>query len=162
MAPAPASAAAGAWDVSFMPVDEERKKFVDFGNAYHLLQSTYLVAPGSPIRSVAEANAPGVRIAGAAGTATFRASSKASPQATHLALAGVDGAPEFPHGLVEFALQVKGNRFRERLADPFFLARGVRPCFHFSVDGSRRVVDIGSAHIPLIHVLVLSHFPDEN
>ena len=29
-----------------MPVDEERKKFVDFGNAYHILQSTYLVAPG--------------------------------------------------------------------------------------------------------------------
>jgi polar amino acid transport system substrate-binding protein len=89
-----ASAAAGAWDVSFMPVDEERKKLVDFGNAYHLLQSTYLVAPGAKISSVAEANAPGVRIAGAAGTATFRASSKASPQASHLALAGVDAAVE--------------------------------------------------------------------
>jgi polar amino acid transport system substrate-binding protein len=35
-----------------------------------------------------------VRIAGAAGTATFRASNKASPQATHLALAGVDAAVE--------------------------------------------------------------------
>jgi polar amino acid transport system substrate-binding protein len=89
-----ASAAAGTWDVSFMPVDEERKRFVDFGNAYHLLQSTYLVAPGSKINSVAEANAPGVRIAGAAGTATFRASNKASPLATHLALAGVDAAVE--------------------------------------------------------------------
>jgi polar amino acid transport system substrate-binding protein len=89
-----ASAASGAWDVSFMPVDEERKKFVDFGNAYHLLQSTYLVAPNSSIKSIAEANAPGVRIAGAAGTATFRASNKASPQATHLALAGVDATVE--------------------------------------------------------------------
>ena len=88
------SAASGAWDVSFMPVDAERKKFVDFGNAYHLLQSTYLVAPGSAIRTVAEADAPGVRIAGAAGTATFRASNKASPKATHLALAGVDAAVE--------------------------------------------------------------------
>jgi polar amino acid transport system substrate-binding protein len=81
-----------------MPVDEERKKFVDFGNAYHLLQSTYLMAPGSSIRSVAEANAPGVRIAGAAGTATFRASNKASPQATHLSLAGVDAAVEAMRG----------------------------------------------------------------
>ena len=86
-----ASAAKGTWDVTFMPVDEERKKFVDFGNAYHLLQSTYLVAPSSKINSVAEANAPGVRIAGAA---TFRASNKASPQATHLSLAGVDAAVE--------------------------------------------------------------------
>jgi polar amino acid transport system substrate-binding protein len=89
-----ASAASGAWDVSFMPVDEERKKFVDFGNAYHLLQSTYLVAPGSSIKSVAEANAPGVRVAGVAGTATFRASNKASPRATHLTFPGVDAAVE--------------------------------------------------------------------
>ena len=82
------SAASGTWDVSFMPVDEERNKFVDFVNACHLLQSTYLVAPGSTIRTLAEADAPGVRIAGAAGSATFRASNKASPKATHLALAG--------------------------------------------------------------------------
>jgi polar amino acid transport system substrate-binding protein len=86
------SAASGAWDVSFMPVDEERKKFVDFGNAYHLLQSTYLVAPGSAIKTVAEANSAGVRIAGAKDTATFRASNKASPHATHISLVGVDAA----------------------------------------------------------------------
>jgi polar amino acid transport system substrate-binding protein len=86
------SAASGAWDVSFMPVDEDRKKFVDFGNAYHLLQSTYLVAPGSAIKTVAEANSAGVRIAGAKDTATFRASNKASPHATHISLAGVDAA----------------------------------------------------------------------
>jgi polar amino acid transport system substrate-binding protein len=86
------SAASGVWDVTFMPVDEERKKFVDFGNAYHLLQSTYLVAPGSKLNSIAEVNAAGVRIAGVADTATFRASQKASPRATHISLAGVDAA----------------------------------------------------------------------
>ena len=43
------SAADNKWDVAFLPVDEERKKFVDFGNAYHLLQSTFLVAPSSKI-----------------------------------------------------------------------------------------------------------------
>ena len=87
-----AAAATGEWDVTFMPVDEERKKFVDFGNSYHVLQSTYLVAPGSPIKSVAEANKAGVRIAGVKDTATFRASNKASPNATHITLAGVDAA----------------------------------------------------------------------
>src|SRR6267154_1488210 len=86
------SAAANKWDVCFMPVDDERKKFVDFGNAYHLLQSTYLVAPGSASKTVAEANSAGVRIAGAKDTATFRASNKASPNATHISLAGVDAA----------------------------------------------------------------------
>ncbi len=87
-----AAAATGVWDVTFMPVDEERKKFVDFGNSYHVLQSTYLVAPGSPIKSVAEANKVGVRIAGVKDTATLRASNKASPNATHITLAGVDAA----------------------------------------------------------------------
>jgi polar amino acid transport system substrate-binding protein len=88
------SAASGVWDVSFMPVDAERKKFVDFGNAYHLLQSTYLVAPGSKLGSIAEVNAAGARIAGVADTATFRASQKASPNATHISLPGVDAAVE--------------------------------------------------------------------
>jgi len=54
------SAADNKWDVAFLPVDEERKKFVDFGNAYHLLQSTYLVGPGGKIASVEAANAAGV------------------------------------------------------------------------------------------------------
>jgi polar amino acid transport system substrate-binding protein len=81
-----------AWDVTFMPVDDERKKVVDFGSPYHLLQSTYLVAPGSAIQTVADADKAGVRIAGVKDTATFRASSKASPNATHTALPGVDAA----------------------------------------------------------------------
>ncbi len=51
------SAASGKWDVTFMPADDERKKFVDFGNAYHLLQSTYLVAPGCTLMTVEAANA---------------------------------------------------------------------------------------------------------
>src|SRR3974390_2828436 len=65
------SAGTGVWDVTFMPVDEERKKFVDFGAPYHILQSTYLIAPGAEIKSIADANRPSVRIAGVEGTATF-------------------------------------------------------------------------------------------
>jgi polar amino acid transport system substrate-binding protein len=87
-----AAADAGVWDVTFMPVDAERKKFVDFGAPYHLLQSTYLVAPGSAIQGLAEVNRTGVRIVGVTGTATFRASNRASPDATHVSVAGVDEA----------------------------------------------------------------------
>jgi polar amino acid transport system substrate-binding protein len=86
------SAASGKWDVTFMPVDEERKKFVDFGNAYHLLQSTYLVAPGSTLMKVEDANAQGVRIGGVANTATFRAAQRTAPKATFVTVAGVDAA----------------------------------------------------------------------
>src|SRR5262245_52044724 len=86
------SAASGKWDVTFMPVDEERKKFVDFGNAYHLLQSTYLVTPGARLANVDDANAPGVRIGGVANTATFRAAQRTAPKATFVAVPGVDAA----------------------------------------------------------------------
>jgi polar amino acid transport system substrate-binding protein len=86
------SAADNKWDVAFLPVDEERKKFVDFGNAYHLLQSTYLVGPSSKIASVAAANTAGVRIGGVANTATFRTSNKTAPNATHVSFDKTDAA----------------------------------------------------------------------
>ncbi len=85
------SAADNKWDVAFLPVDEERKKFVDFGNAYHLLQSTYLVGPSVKIASVAAANTAGVRI-GVANTATFRTSNKTAPNATHVSFDKTDAA----------------------------------------------------------------------
>jgi polar amino acid transport system substrate-binding protein len=86
------SASDDRWDVAFLPVDDERKKFVEFGNAYHLLQSTFLVPGGSRIRSVTDADAKGVGIGGVANTATFRAAKKATPNATHIDFAGVDAA----------------------------------------------------------------------
>jgi polar amino acid transport system substrate-binding protein len=86
------SAADNKWDVAFLPVDEERKKFVDFGNAYHLLQSTYLVGPSAKIASVAAANSAGVRIGGVANTATFRTSNKTAPNVTHVSFDKTDAA----------------------------------------------------------------------
>ena len=88
------SSADNKWDVAFLPVDAERKKFVDFGNAYHLLQSTILVKPGSAIQSVQDADAKGVGIGGVANTATFRAAKAATPNATHIEFAKVDLAVE--------------------------------------------------------------------
>lgn len=72
----------GVWDVTFVPVDDDRKQAIDFGAPYHLLQSTYLIAPGSTIKTLAEANRAGVRIGIVDGTATGRASVAASPNAT--------------------------------------------------------------------------------
>lgn len=78
------------WDVTFVPVDDDRKKIVDFGAPYHLLQSTYLVAPGSTIKTIEEANRSGVRIAGVDGTATFRAAQRTAPNATAVTVKGPD------------------------------------------------------------------------
>ena len=83
-----AAADSGAWDLACVPVDAERKKAVAFAASYVTSQSTYLVAPDSTIKSVADANKAGVRIVGVKDTATIRASQKASPNATHAAVAG--------------------------------------------------------------------------
>jgi polar amino acid transport system substrate-binding protein len=82
----------GVWDVTFMPYDATRAKKVAFGGAYHVLQSTCLVAPGSDIKSLAEIDRPGVRIAGVANTATFRAAQAAFKTVTFVTVPGVDAA----------------------------------------------------------------------
>jgi len=66
----------GEWDVAFMPVDEVRARSVDFGPAYYLTASTYLVPAGSPIRTLAEVDRPGVRVAGVEGTTTARSAAR--------------------------------------------------------------------------------------
>jgi polar amino acid transport system substrate-binding protein len=66
----------GEWDVAFMPVDDVRAKIVDFGPAYYLTESTYLVAAGSPIRTLADVDRPGVRVAGVEGTTTARSAAR--------------------------------------------------------------------------------------
>jgi|SRR6185436_18972333 len=62
----------GEWDASFMPEDDERRKIVDFGPAYYLSTSTYMVRPGSPIRTIAAVDHPAVRVAGITNTTTAR------------------------------------------------------------------------------------------
>jgi polar amino acid transport system substrate-binding protein len=64
------------WDVAFMPVDDVRAKMVDFGPAYYLTESTYLVAAGSPILTLADVDRPGVRVAGVEGTTTARSAQR--------------------------------------------------------------------------------------
>jgi len=89
-----AAAGSGEWDVTFIPVDDERRKSMNFGSPFQVMQSTYLTAPGSAIASLDEANRQGVRIVGVDGTATLRASMHASRNATHLAVRSPEDAIE--------------------------------------------------------------------
>jgi polar amino acid transport system substrate-binding protein len=81
----------GAWDVGFMPVDEERKKKIDFGPNYSLGESTYLVGPGSNIRTLADVDKPGVRVVGVENTTTIRAARRVLKNAT---VTGTKGSGE--------------------------------------------------------------------
>jgi polar amino acid transport system substrate-binding protein len=52
-----------AWDVTFLVVDPERTAEADASPIYMQSEFTYLVPAGSPIRRVADADRPGMRIA---------------------------------------------------------------------------------------------------
>lgn len=57
------SAGSGAWDVAFLGAEPQRAQQIDFTPAYLEIPATYLVPAGSPIRSLAEVDRKGVRIA---------------------------------------------------------------------------------------------------
>jgi polar amino acid transport system substrate-binding protein len=82
----------GAIDVSFMPVDEERKTRLDFGPAYFVVESTYLVTAASGITELAEVDRPGVRVVGIAGTTTIRSAARTLGNTTVTAATSIDEA----------------------------------------------------------------------
>ena len=53
----------GAWDVAFLGAEPQRANEIAFHAAYLEIPATYLVPAGSPIRSVADVDREGVRIA---------------------------------------------------------------------------------------------------
>jgi polar amino acid transport system substrate-binding protein len=60
-------ASTGAWDIAVLGVDPARRNVIDYAPPHLTVDITYLVAPGSTIRTVADADRPGVRIAAARG-----------------------------------------------------------------------------------------------
>ena len=66
------------WDVTFVPVDAERKARMDFGPDYYLGDSTYLVHADSGIEKVADMDRADLTIAGVEGTATLRSARRTS------------------------------------------------------------------------------------
>jgi len=82
--------AGGSCDVAFMPHDAERAKKVDFGPAYYIIESTYLVPAGSTLQTIGDVNRPGVRIVAIANTTTMRSARRTAPQASVEEVPGVE------------------------------------------------------------------------
>ena len=77
-------------DVAFMPQDAERAKSVDFGPAYYMIESTFLVPAGSRIRTLAEANFKGARAVVIASTTTGRSAARFLTQGSIKEVRSVD------------------------------------------------------------------------
>jgi polar amino acid transport system substrate-binding protein len=89
---------AGRIDVSFMPVDEERKKRIEFGPVYFLVESTYMVTEASGLRRVDDVDRPGVRVVGIANTTTIRAAARSLTKTTITAAQSIGEAVEMLTG----------------------------------------------------------------
>ena len=59
----------GAWDVAYVAIDPARAVDISYSAPYVVIEGAYLVAQGSPIRSNAEVDREGVRVAVGAGSA---------------------------------------------------------------------------------------------
>ncbi len=57
------AAADDVWDIGNIGAEPQRAEKIAFTLAYSEIEATYMVPPGSPIRSVAEVDRPGIRIA---------------------------------------------------------------------------------------------------
>jgi polar amino acid transport system substrate-binding protein len=57
------AAKSGVWDVGFLGAEPQRANEIDFTPAYVEIEATYLVPPGSSLKSIAEVDRQGIRIA---------------------------------------------------------------------------------------------------
>ncbi|OGA52575.1 MAG: ABC transporter substrate-binding protein [Betaproteobacteria bacterium RIFCSPLOWO2_12_FULL_62_13] len=57
------AAKSGVWDVGFLAAEPQRAHEIDFTAAYVEIEATYLVPPGSPLKTIADVDREGVRIA---------------------------------------------------------------------------------------------------
>ncbi len=115
---------AGRIDVSFMPVDDERKQRIDFGPVYFQVESTYMVTAASGIKTVDEVDRAGIRVVGIANTSTIRAAGRTLKNTTIMAAPSIDDA---------MAMMLGGK------ADAFALSRDSLPPFVAQLPGSRMV-----------------------
>jgi polar amino acid transport system substrate-binding protein len=112
----------GTVDVSFMPVDEERRKRIAIGPDYVRAESTYMVTAASGARTVEDVDKPGMRVIGIANTTTIRAATRTLKNTTVSPMTSVDDA---------LAAMKEGR------ADAFALGRDTLPPYLKQVPGSR-------------------------
>jgi polar amino acid transport system substrate-binding protein len=82
----------GEWDVAFIGAEPQRAAEIDFSAPYVEIEATYLVPAGSPVRSIAEVDRKGVRIAVAERSAYHLWLERNLKQAELRTAPGIDGS----------------------------------------------------------------------
>src|SRR3954462_3949868 len=81
-----------AWDIGLIGAEPQRAEKIAFTAAYVEIEATYMVPPGSPIKSIAEVDRKGVRIAVSARSAYGLWLENNIKNATLLPISGLDAA----------------------------------------------------------------------
>jgi polar amino acid transport system substrate-binding protein len=112
----------GEWDVAFLAAEPARAEEISFSAAYLEIEATYLVPPGSPLRTIADVDREGVRIVVAAKSAYDLFLSRTLKRARLIRAEGTDAAFELfvedkiealaglKPGLVTLAEKLPGSR----------------------------------------------------
>ena len=116
------SVSTGAWEISVLGDEPERAKVITFATPLTEIEATYLVPPGSPIRSISEVDRPGIRIVSPAKSAFDLYLSRTIKNAQLVQIAGpkaaqdhfvrekLDALAGLKPGLLEVAPTLPGSR----------------------------------------------------
>jgi polar amino acid transport system substrate-binding protein len=88
------AAPSGVWDIAFLGSDPAREKLMGFTAAYLEIEATYLVPGGSPLRTAADVDRDGVRVAAPARANYELYLSRNLKRATLVSTASADAAFE--------------------------------------------------------------------
>jgi polar amino acid transport system substrate-binding protein len=86
------AAKAGAWDVAFLGNEPQRAGEIAFSPAYLEIEAGYLVPAGSPIRTIADVDRKGIRIAVAVNSAYDLYLSRSLKHAALVRVQGIQGS----------------------------------------------------------------------
>jgi polar amino acid transport system substrate-binding protein len=82
----------GAWDIGLIGAEPQRAAVMTFSAAYVEIEATYMVPPGSPLKSIADVDKKGVRIAVSARSAYGLWLENNIKNATLVPVSGLEGA----------------------------------------------------------------------
>ena len=119
----PEAARSGAWDIAFLAVDPVRANEISFTAPYVLIEGTYLVPKDSALRTIADVDREGVRIAVGAKSAYDLYLTRAIKRATLLrAPTSADAIELFVRDKLEAAAGVKQPIVAYAAAHPAYRA----------------------------------------
>jgi polar amino acid transport system substrate-binding protein len=84
--------ASGLIDIGFMPADDARRQRVDFSPPYFMIESTYLVAGPTDMRTLADVDRPNITVVGVTGSTTIAAAGRSLKTAKIVGANSVDEA----------------------------------------------------------------------